>query len=64
MTYTVYRINLNGLLSHKEYLNDKVEVADWMNDAIGKHANVRIENDKTGEIRQFTDYAGTWDRIA
>lgn len=64
MTYTVYRINLDNTLSHKEHLNNKVEVADWLNNAIGKHANVRIENDKTGEIRQFTDYDGVWDRIS
>jgi hypothetical protein len=64
MTYTVYRINLDNTLSHKEHLNNKVEVVDWLNNAIGKHANVRIENDKTGEIRQFTDYDGVWDRIS
>lgn len=63
-TYTVYRVNLNGTLSHKEHLNNKVEVADWMNAAIGKHAHVRIENDNTKEIREYNDYAGTWDRIA
>lgn len=64
MTYTVYRVNLDGKLSHKEHLNCKVELADWVENAMGKHAHIRVENDRTGEIREFQDYAGTWDRIS
>lgn len=64
MTYTVYRVNLDQTLSHKEHLNNKMEMADWVEDAMGKHAHIRVENDKTGEIREFQDYAGKWDRLA
>ena len=63
-TYTVYQVRLDGSLFSKEHLNNKAELADWVDNAMGRYAHIRVENDRTGEVREFQDYAGTWDRIA
>lgn len=62
-TYTVYQVRPDGSLYSKEHLNDRAELADWVDAAIGKYAHIRVENDQTGEIREFQDYNGVWDRI-
>lgn len=63
-TYTVYQVLLNGNLYSKEHLNNRDELADWVDNAMGKYAHIRVENDHTGEVREFQDYAGSWDRIS
>ena len=63
-TYTVYQVLLNGNLYSKEHLNNREELADWVDNAMGKYAHIRVENDHTGEVREFQDYAGSWDRIS
>jgi hypothetical protein len=63
-TYTAHKINLDGTLSHKELLNNNEEMREWVSSAYGRFASIRIANDQTGEIRQFTDNGKTWERIA
>lgn len=63
-TYTVYQVRLDGSLYSKEHLNNRVELADWVDNAMGKYAHIRVENDHTGEVREFKDYSGKWDRVS
>lgn len=63
-TYTVYQVRLDGSLTSKEHLNNRAELADWVDGALGRFAHIRVENDHTREIREFQDYAGTWDRVS
>lgn len=62
-TYTVHRINENGRLSHKEHLNDKAEMLDWVSLAYGRFSSIRVANDQTGEVREFTDNGEAWVRV-
>lgn len=62
-TYTVYQVRTDGSLYSKQHLNNRAELADWVDGAMGEYAHIRVENDHTGEIREFQDYNGVWDRI-
>ena len=58
-TFTVYRVNLNGGLSHKEHLNNVDELNAWMASSYGVHATIRIESDRSGNFIIMTD-DGEW----
>lgn len=63
-TYTVYQVLLNGNLYSKEHLNNREELADWVDNAYGRFAKIRVENDATGEAREFVDNGDKWERVA
>jgi hypothetical protein len=54
-TYTAHRVNLNGSLASCERLNNQDEMLDWVARVYGKHANIQVRNDRTNEVRLFTD---------
>lgn len=62
-TYTVYQVRLDGSLFSKQHLNDRAELADWVDAAIGKYARIRVINDQTGEVREFVDASERWERV-
>lgn len=62
-TYTVYQIRLDGSLFSKQHLNDRDELADWVDGSIGRYARIRVENDHTGEAREFADCGDAWGRV-
>jgi len=62
-TYTVYRVNLDNSLDHKEHMNNIDEVSDWLARVYGKHATVMIVRDQTGAFRKMTDDGQWWDLI-
>jgi hypothetical protein len=63
-TYTVHQVRLDGSLYSKQYLNDQNEMRDWVDSSLGKYARIRIANDMTGEVREFTDKGGDWELVA
>jgi hypothetical protein len=54
-TYTAHRVNLDGSLAACERLNDQAEMLDWVSRVYGKHANIQVRNDRTNEVRCYTD---------
>lgn len=63
-TYTVYQVRLDGSLYSKEHLNNRDELIDWVDGSLGRYAKIRVENDLTGEAREFVDAGGKWERVA
>lgn len=63
-TYTVHQVRRDGSLFSKQHLNDQNEMRDWVDASLGRYARIRIENDTTGEVREFTDCGGAWERVA
>lgn len=63
-TYTVYQVRVDGSLFSKQHLNDNEEMRQWTVESYGKYARIRIENDQTGEVREFTDNGSEWERVA
>lgn len=61
MTYTVFKLNLDGSLSHKEHMNNLDEVNAWMAEVYGKFASIQIVRDQTGGFRRFTDNGVAWE---
>ena len=59
----VNKVNLDGSLSHKEYLNSVDELNTWLAEKYGKFVTVRIESEKTGRIVMMTDDGTGWDTI-
>jgi hypothetical protein len=59
----VNKVNLDGSLSHKEYLNSVDELNTWLAEKYGKFVTVRIESEKTGRIVTMTDDGTGWDTI-
>ena len=57
------KVNLDGSLSHKEYLNSVDELNTWLAEKYGKFVTVRIESEKTGRIVTMTDDGTGWDTI-
>ena len=57
------KVNLDGSLSHKEYLNSVDELNTWLAEKYGKFVTVRIESEKTGRIVTMTDDGTDWDTI-
>lgn len=55
MSYTAYKLNLDGSLSHKELLNNIDELNAWLVVVYNKFANVRIIQNETGKVRDMTD---------
>lgn len=62
-TFTVYRVNLNGKLSHKEHLNNVNEMLSWTENAYGKHVTIRVECDQRGTFNILTDNGQCFERI-
>lgn len=60
MTYTAFKLNLGGSLSHKELLNNVDEVNEWLANAYGKFASVSVIQDQTGKRRNMTDDGVKW----
>ena len=56
----VNKVNLDGSLSHKEYLNNVDELNTWLAEKDGKFATVRIESEKTGKVLIMTDNGFNW----
>jgi len=59
-TYTVYKQNLDGSLSHKEHLNNLMEVNGWLGKVYGKMATVVVVSDLTGTRKILTDDGQWW----
>ena len=60
----VYKINLDGTLSHKEYMNNWDEVNTWLADKLGKFANVKVVSEKNSDDEMyFTDDGFGWVEI-
>ncbi len=55
MSYTAYKVNMNGSLSNKEVLNNVDELNAWLVAVYGKFANVFVVQDQTGKSRHMTD---------
>ena len=51
-TFTVHKINIDGSFSHKEHMNDFIEVKEW---AYRKRfANFRVQMDHNKRVKTFT----------
>lgn len=61
MQYTVYKLNIDGRLSHKEHLNNLGELNEWLANKYGKFASVLIVQDQTGKIKVGTDNGVAWE---
>ena len=60
----VYKLNLDGTLSHKEYMNNWDEVNTWLADKLGKFANVKVVSEKNSDDEMyFTDDGFGWVEI-
>ena len=59
-TYTAYKLNLNGGLSHRENLNGLDDLNAWLANVYGKFATVLIIQDQTGAARICTDDGEWW----
>tara|TARA_B100000508_G_scaffold16165_2_gene10867 strand:- start:1754 stop:2050 length:297 start_codon:yes stop_codon:yes gene_type:complete len=57
----VHKVNLDGSLSHKEYLNSVDELNTWLAEKYGKFVTVRIESEKTGKVIKMTDNGFDWE---
>ncbi len=62
-TYTVYQVRMDGSLYSKQHLNDRAELADWVDGSLGRYARIRVENDHSGEAREFVDCGDSWQRV-
>lgn len=62
-TYTVYQVRMDGSLYSKQHLNDRTELADWVDSSLGRYARIRVENDHSGEAREFVDCGDAWQRV-
>ena len=60
-TFTAFRLNLNGSLSHREELNNENELGDFLDRSYGVHANVIVVR-SDGNALTFTDN-GEWFEI-
>lgn len=63
MTYTAFKLNIDGSLSHKEILNNLDELNAWLADVYGKFASIHIVQDQTGKTRTMTDNGTEWVKI-
>jgi len=63
MTYTAFKLNLDGSLSHKELLNNVDELNEWLANVYGKFASVKVTQDQTGVERIFTDNGQNWEKL-
>ena len=63
-TYTVYRLNLNGSLSHKEHLNNLDELNNWIATSYGRHATILLKSDTTGKEILMTDNGEWFEKIS
>tara|TARA_R100000742_G_C4200308_1_gene29613 strand:- start:367 stop:567 length:201 start_codon:yes stop_codon:yes gene_type:complete len=56
----VNKVNLDGSLSHKEYLNNVDELNTWLAEKYGKFATVIIQSENTGKVLIMTDNGSCW----
>jgi hypothetical protein len=59
----VYKVNLDGTLSHKEHMNNWDEVNTWLADKLGKFATVKIESESSDKEITLTDNGWDWEEI-
>lgn len=62
-TYSAYKLNLDGSLSHRENLG-QAELDDWMDRVYGKFGSVQVVRDQTGMTVTYTDNGQAWEMIA
>ena len=60
-TFTAFKLNLNGELSHREELNNENELGDFLAKSYGIHANLIVVR-SDGNAITFTDN-GEWFEI-
>tara|TARA_Y100001938_G_scaffold146966_1_gene227083 strand:- start:1248 stop:1460 length:213 start_codon:yes stop_codon:yes gene_type:complete len=61
--YTVYKVNLDDSLSHKEHLN-RDEIITWLYEtAYGKFVTIKVVNDLTGNAQILTDNGEDYERV-
>ena len=58
-TFTVYKVNLDNSLSHKEHLNNLDELNEWMGNVYNKFPTVLVICDQTNVKITLTDN-GEW----
>ena len=61
-TFTVYKVNLDGSLSHRENLGQD-ELDAWMIAKHGKYATVSVTHDQSGKTVLYTDDGQWWDKV-
>lgn len=64
MTYTTFRIHLDGTRSERAEHNDHAEMIEWVAAAHGRFASIEVINNTTGEVRVFTDAGEQWQRVS
>mgnify|MGYP003634921935 FL=1 len=57
--FTVYKVNLDNSLSHKEHLDSVDELNLWIAEKYGKFATIKIIADRLKHFCIMTDN-GTW----
>ena len=57
--FTVYKVNLDNSLSHKEHLDSVDELNLWIGEKHGQFATIKIVREKTKYYVIMTDN-GTW----
>jgi len=63
-TYTVHQVRLDGSLYSKQHLNNRDELAGWVDESLGRYARIRVANDHSGEVREFVDAGDKWEWVA
>ena len=62
-TFIVHKVNLDGSLSHKEYLNHLDELHTWLSEKYGKFATVKITSELSGKSAIYTDNGNDFEKI-
>ena len=66
-TYTVCQLALNAQgtysVANKQHMDSHDDMWNWVLSSYGRFASIRIVNDQTGEIREFTDNGEQWERV-
>ena len=61
-TFTSYKVNLDGSLSHRENLSHD-EVSEYMHRVYGKFATVKVVRDDGNSI-VYTDNGAEWEKVS
>lgn len=61
-TFSAYKLNLDGSLTHRENLNNLDELNAWMWKVYGKFATIQITCDQTGKSVIRTDNGKDWEK--
>lgn len=62
-TFTAYKINLDGTLSHRENLGHS-ELDEYMSRVYGKFPSVKVVRDTDGKEVVYTDNGIEWEKVA